>query len=101
MVNTIVALLIQHGFEAGAYAGVIEVEKASLESVRSTLLKLASMELPTETELAQQVLEKRIEKFDEFLPESTLSIGYGAKAFDMTNTEAWLKKFKTQTDCLI
>lgn len=101
VVNTIVALLIQHGFEAGAYAGVIEVEKASLESVRSTLLKLASMELPTETELAQQVLEKRIEKFDEFLPESTLSIGYGAKAFDMTNTEAWLKKIKTQTDCLI
>ncbi|WP_432468871.1 DEAD/DEAH box helicase [Agarivorans sp. Z349TD_8] len=92
VVNTIVALLIRHGFEAGAYAGVIEVEKASLESVSSTLVKLASTKLPTETELAQQVLEKRIEKFDEFLPESILSKGYGAKAFDMTNTEAWIKK---------
>lgn len=90
VVNTIVALLIQHGFEAGAYAGVIEVEKASLESVRSILLKLASTELPTETELAQQVQEKRIEKFDEFLPESILSIGYGAKAFDNFNTKEWL-----------
>lgn len=91
VVNTIVALLIQHGFEAGAYAGVIEVEKASLESVRLTLLKLASTELPTETELAQQVLEKRIEKFDEFLPESILSIGYGAKAFDLSLAVKFLK----------
>ncbi|MBO2621552.1 DEAD/DEAH box helicase [Shewanella algae] len=91
VVNTIVALLIQHGFEAGAYAGVIEVEKASLESVRSTLLKLASTELPTETELAQQVLEKRIEKFDELLPENILSIGYGAKAFDIKNAKSFFK----------
>jgi ATP-dependent Lhr-like helicase len=91
VVNTIVALLIQHGFEAGAYTGVIEVEKASLESVRSTLLKLASTELPTETELAQQVLEKRIEKFDEFLPESILSVGYGAKAFDLSLAVEFLK----------
>ena len=92
VVNTIVALLIQHGFEAGAYAGVIEVEKASLESVHATLLKLASTELPTETELALQVLEKRIEKFDEFLPESILSIGYGARAFEISNSQNWLKK---------
>ena len=92
VVNTIVALLIQHGFEAGAYAGVIEVEKASLESVRSILLKLASTELPTETELAQQVLEKRIEKFDEFLPENILSIGYGTKVFDIRSTSRWLKE---------
>lgn len=91
VVNTIVALLIQHGFEAGAYTGVIEVEKASLESVRSTLLKLASTELPTETELAQQVLEKRIDKFDEFLPESILSVGYGAKAFDLSLAVEFLK----------
>lgn len=94
VVNTIVALLIQHGFEAGAYAGVIEVEKASLESVHAILLKLASTGLPTETELAQQVLEKRIEKFDEFLPENILSVGYGAKAFDLTTTTKWLQNIK-------
>jgi len=56
------------------------------------LLKLASTELPTETELALQVLEKRIEKFDEFLPESILSIGYGARAFEISNSQNWLKK---------
>ncbi|RZP74784.1 DEAD/DEAH box helicase [Vibrio vulnificus] len=37
VVNTIVALLIMNGYEASAYAGVIEVEKTSVESVKSTL----------------------------------------------------------------
>lgn len=91
-VNTIVALLIQRGFEAGAFAGVIEVEKAALESVRSVLQQLASETLPTEKELAKEVLEKQIDKFDEFLPNDILSIGYGVKAFDISNTQKWLFK---------
>lgn len=91
-VNTIVALLIQRGFEAGAFAGVIEVEKAALENVRSILQQLASETLPTEKELAKEVLEKQIDKFDEFLPNDILSIGYGVRAFDISNTQKWLFK---------
>ncbi|MCG9578921.1 DEAD/DEAH box helicase [Vibrio tubiashii] len=90
VVNTIVALLIMNGYEASAYAGVIEVEKTSVESVKSTLRTLASKKLPSETELAQSVLEKQIDKFDEFLPEDILSIGYGTKAFDINGTKEWL-----------
>ncbi|MFH4860704.1 DEAD/DEAH box helicase [Vibrio diabolicus] len=90
VVNTIVALLIMNGYEASAYAGVIEVEKTSVEGVKSTLRTLASKKLPSETELAQSVLEKQIDKFDEFLPEDTLSIGYGTKAFDINGAKEWL-----------
>ncbi|MBG0753960.1 DEAD/DEAH box helicase [Vibrio cidicii] len=90
VVNTIVALLIMNGYEASAYAGVIEVEKTSVESVKSTLRTLASRKLPSETELAQSVLEKKIDKFDEFLPEDILSIGYGTKAFDINGAKEWL-----------
>ncbi|MDF5466806.1 DEAD/DEAH box helicase [Vibrio parahaemolyticus] len=90
VVNTIVALLIMNGYEASAYAGVIEVEKTSVESVKSTLRTLASKKMPSETELAQSVLEKQIDKFDEFLPEDILSIGYGTKAFDINGTKEWL-----------
>ncbi|MDE1263835.1 DEAD/DEAH box helicase [Vibrio aestuarianus] len=90
VVNTIVALLIMNGYEASAYAGVVEVEKTSVESVKSTLRTLASKKLPSETELAQSVLEKQIDKFDEFLPEDILSIGYGTKAFDINGTKEWL-----------
>lgn len=90
VVNTIVALLIMNGYEASAYAGVIEVEKTSVEGVKSTLRTLASKKLPSETELAQSVLEKQIDKFDEFLPEDILSIGYGTKAFDINGAKEWL-----------
>ncbi|TQQ41208.1 DEAD/DEAH box helicase [Vibrio cholerae] len=90
VVNTIVALLIMNGYEASAYAGVIEVEKTSVEGVKSTLRTLASKKLPSETELAQSVLEKQIDKFDEFLPEDTLSVGYGTKAFDINGAKEWL-----------
>ncbi|HHF3131244.1 TPA: DEAD/DEAH box helicase [Vibrio diabolicus] len=90
VVNTIVALLIMNGYEASAYAGVIEVEKTSVEGVKSTLCTLASKKLPSETELAQSVLEKQIDKFDEFLPEDILSIGYGTKAFDINGAKEWL-----------
>ncbi|NUW71721.1 DEAD/DEAH box helicase [Vibrio mediterranei] len=90
VVNTIVALLIMNGQEASAYAGVIEVEKTSVEDVKSTLRTLASRKLPSETELAQSVLEKRIDKFDEFLSEDILSIGYGTKAFDINGAKEWL-----------
>ncbi|WP_050907943.1 DEAD/DEAH box helicase [Vibrio harveyi] len=90
VVNTIVALLIMNGYETSAYAGVIEVEKTSVESVKSTLRTLASKKMPSETELAQSVLEKQIDKFDEFLPEDILSIGYGTKAFDINGTKEWL-----------
>ncbi|ELJ8515624.1 DEAD/DEAH box helicase [Vibrio cholerae] len=90
VVNTIVALLIMNGYEASAYAGVIEVEKTSVEGVKSTLRTLASKKLPSETELAQPVLEKQIDKFDEFLPEDILSVGYGTKAFDINGAKEWL-----------
>ncbi|HCG6025360.1 TPA: DEAD/DEAH box helicase [Vibrio parahaemolyticus] len=90
VVNTIVALLIMNGYEASAYAGVIEVEKTSVESVKSALRTLASKKLPSETELAQSVLEKQIDEFDEFLPEDILSIGYGTKAFDINGAKEWL-----------
>lgn len=92
-VNTITALLIMNGYEAGAYAGVIEVSKASITDVTATLLSLVDKELPSAQELAYTVLEKRVDKFDEFLPENILSLGYGAKAFDIQNATNWLERF--------
>lgn len=92
-VNTITALLIMNGYEAGAYAGVIEVSKASITHVTATLLSIVEKELPSAQELAYSVLEKRVDKFDEFLPEDILSLGYGAKAFDIQNTKNWLERF--------
>ena len=98
IVNTVVALLIMEGYEAGAYAGVIEVEKTSLEDVKTTLQTLAKAQLPDETMLAQAVLEKQVEKFDEFLPDDVLSIGYGTKTFDTNGAKKWLEKVSFEAD---
>ncbi|MFT6737553.1 MAG: ATP-dependent Lhr-like helicase, partial [Kangiellaceae bacterium] len=79
--------------EAGAYAGVIEVETAQLSEVLAAFRCLASGKLPTENELAVLVPEKQIEKFDEFLPDDILSLGYGAKVFDISSTKKWLNSY--------
>jgi ATP-dependent helicase Lhr and Lhr-like helicase len=91
-VNTLVALLIMKGYKAGAYAGVIEVEKASLEEVKVTLQRLAKEPLFSEAELAEVVPEKSTEKFDDFLPDDILSLGFGARVYDINSAQKWLRQ---------
>ena len=93
VVNTIAALLIMNGYEAGVYAGVIEVSKTSLSDVAASLRSISMGELPNAVELADSVPEKRVDKFDEFLPEEIISLGYGTKAFDVNDARCLLKKF--------
>lgn len=89
-VSTIVALLIMKGLEVGTYAGVIEIENTSAEKVNNILFSLSRESLPTETELAESVSEKCLDKFDGFLPNDLLSLGYGAKAFDIKKAKDWM-----------
>ena len=93
VVNTIAALLIMNGYEAGVYAGVIEVSKTSLSDVAASLRSISMGELPNAVELADSVPEKRVDKFDEFLPEEIILLGYGTKAFEVNDARCLLKKF--------
>lgn len=93
VVNTLVALLNQKDLVAGSFAGVIEVSKSSLGEVKNILYQLKNSTLPSAYELAKLVPEKRVEKYDEQLPDDILSIGYGAKAFDIDGIRAWLDGF--------
>lgn len=91
VINTLVALLTQKGFEAGAYAGVIEVEKSDVNSIEACLTELSQQGFSSNTELAELVIEKKIEKYDEFLPDELLNVGYGCRAFDIEETLSWIK----------
>lgn len=91
VINTIVALLLQQGFAVGAYAGVIEVENSTLAEIKRVLKQLAQSHLPDAQQLANAVPEKHLEKFDLYLPQDLLSIGYGARAFDTAETKKWLQ----------
>ncbi|ECW0371921.1 DEAD/DEAH box helicase [Salmonella enterica subsp. enterica] len=92
IINTITSLLIRCGFKASSFAGVIEIEDSSVASVQSALKKMLLSGLPSEFELAAAVPDKYLDKYDEYLPESLLAKGYGAKAYDIEGTCIWLQK---------
>lgn len=92
VVNTITALLTRSSFKASSFAGVIETEGASVYSVQRALKEILLSGLPSESELAADVPEKYLDKYDDYLPESLLAKGYGAKAYDIEGTQIWLQK---------
>ncbi|MEQ5733701.1 DEAD/DEAH box helicase [Providencia alcalifaciens] len=92
-VNTLSALLILHGFKAGSFAGVIEVEKTTVIEVKQMLANILREGLPTESILAEKISEKCLEKYDEFLPEILLNKEYGLRAFDINSISNWIKKY--------
>jgi len=91
VVNTITALLMRSSFKASSFAGVIEIEHASLSSVQHALKEMQLSGLPSASELAADVPEKYLDKYDDYLPESLLTKGYGAKAYDIEGTQIWLQ----------
>jgi ATP-dependent Lhr-like helicase len=92
VVNTITALLIRCGFKANSFAGVIEIDDASLASVQHTLKEMLLSGLPSAFDLAADVPEKYLDKYDEYLPEFLLAKGFGEKAYDIEGTRIWLKQ---------
>lgn len=89
-VNTLSALLIQCGFKASSFAGVVEVEKTTVAEVKQTLASALQDGLPSESRLAESIAEKCLEKYDEYLPETLLTQEYGLRAFDVERVAAWL-----------
>ncbi|WP_455820644.1 DEAD/DEAH box helicase [Pseudomonas cerasi] len=92
VVNTITALLMRNKFKASSFAGVIEIDDASVSSVQHALKEVLLSGLPSESELAADVPEKYLDKYDDYLPESLLAKGYGAKAYDIEGAQIWLQK---------
>ncbi|WP_417566616.1 DEAD/DEAH box helicase [Marinobacter sp.] len=91
IVNTLSAILLMKGFRASHFAGVIEVQRTTSDSVVSSLKSVLQAGLPSDSELAETVPEKHIEKFDELLPEDLLTEGFGRRMFDVDGAEDWLQ----------
>ena len=91
IVHTLVHLLIKNGFKASGYAGVIEISDATTKSVSDYLTILLTTPTLSNTQLAEIVMEKCIDKFDHYLPDELLNEGYGQRAFDVEATITWLR----------
>lgn len=90
IVNTLYVMLIQAGFDVDCYAGVIEVEKSQLSTVKRALKSFILLSDASNADLAKPVKNKDIEKYDHFLPEELLNLSYGEKAFDVKSTLKWI-----------
>ena len=90
--NTLSTLLLMSGLENSVYAGVIEVENATIEEIKKCLEGLLKAGIPSESELAKIVPEKIIEKYDCYLPDELLNKSYGKYAFNSMKTEFYLKE---------
>lgn len=92
VVNTITALLMRSSFKASSFAGVIEIDDASVSSIQHALKEVLLSGLPSESELAADVPEKYLDKYDDYLPEPLLAKEYGAKAYNIEGAQIWLQK---------
>ena len=88
--NTLTVLMVKAGYTASNFAGIVEIEDASLSSISEYLKDFVERETVTNTELANLPGNNQTEKYDHLLPESLLDVGYGAKAFDVDGTKSWL-----------
>lgn len=93
VVNTILILLVQHGFKANNMSGAIEIENSSREEILDFLDTISEDGIPSEIVLARKlkVEQKHVDKYDEFLPESLLTEGFGLRAFDCLGTKKWIE----------
>jgi ATP-dependent Lhr-like helicase len=94
IVNTLANILIRAGLKCSTFAGVVEVEDASAETTKGILLDVSKSSSLSDVELANALSasQKRIDKYDEFLPESVLSEGFGRRVFDVKNTLNWISQ---------
>ena len=73
------------------FAGVIEVQKTTVEIVKDRLVAAMHKGLPQEHELSESVPVKNLEKFDSLLPADILNVGYGRRMFDIDGAKEWLE----------
>ena len=91
VVNTLAAILIRTGLSVSHFAGVIEVQKTTVEIVKDRLVAAMHKGLPQEHELSESVPVKNLEKFDSLLPADILNVGYGRRMFDIDGAKEWLE----------
>ena len=91
IVHTLIVILIREGLSVATTSGVIEVEGSTVQAVSQTLTNSLRNDFPTETELAKFVKEKKVDKYDDLLPDDLLTEGYGQRAFDSKGAKSWIE----------
>ncbi|PIT38245.1 DEAD/DEAH box helicase [Snodgrassella alvi] len=93
IVNTLFALLKREKLDPDMNAGFITIPNSSIQQVKTILQHLAQAQQDEAWILAEQVPERKLEKYDAYLPDNLLLMSYASQAFDTTATHQWLQQF--------
>ena len=75
---------------ASCFGGIVEVMNASAGDLRRTVETTLMNPRPAEAELAADIPDTAVDKYDHFLPKPMRDLGYGAKYFDVDGAWNWL-----------
>lgn len=90
IVKTIERLLILAGFKVENNRGVLGIFGAQREIVSSALKNIIDNSIPSDKELAKDLLNKQFCKYDYLIPEELLDLENGNKFYDTKAAITWL-----------
>lgn len=80
------------GFRVTNSSGIIEIQGTNIKEISSVFNEILEAPQQDAEKLAKLVVEKRTEKFDQFLSEELLCETYAAKVFDMDGAYQWMRQ---------
>jgi ATP-dependent Lhr-like helicase len=90
--NTLFTILAGQGFRVTNSSGIIEIQGTSVKEIFSVFKGILETPQRSAEKLAKLVVEKKTEKFDQFLSEELLCETYAAKVFDINGTYQWMRQ---------
>ena len=90
--STLKQALELKGIESENLHHMLSIKNNDIGITYAALKEISDEELPTAYELAQSVLNKQSEKYDEYIPNELLDIGIAAKFFDVDGLRRWFDK---------
>ncbi|CAK8720313.1 DEAD-box ATP-dependent RNA helicase CshB [Candidatus Electrothrix laxa] len=90
--NTLFTILVGQGFRVTNSSGIIEIQGTNIKEISSVFNEILEAPQQDAEKLAKLVVEKRTEKFDQFLSEELLCETYAAKVFDMDGAYQWMRQ---------
>lgn len=93
VVNMIIVLFICCGFKVNLFVGVIEIDNFSVVFVQYVLKEMLLLGLLFVFDFVIDVLEKYLDKYDEYLLEFFFVKGYGVKVYEIEGMCIWLQKY--------
>ncbi len=98
VLNTVAVLLATRGLHVGLDGVALTINRADSGDIRAAAHDLLAAPPPDPTDLAASVPNKERDKYDEYLSEALLSLGYAARNLDLPGAWEALRVIASEPD---